>query len=111
MDEVVFLYVTAPDEAAASVIADALIGERLAACVNIIPAIRTVYRWRGAVERGAESVLIVKTIAAKAAGARAAIERLHPYKTPVIAAIGVDTAKSGAPFLEWIRTELAETIF
>lgn len=109
MDDIVFLYVTAPDEALATSIADTLVGERLAACVNIIPGVRSVYRWKGAVERGEEAAMIVKTTAATAAAARAAIARLHPYETPVIAAIGVDAANSGGPFLDWVRNELAET--
>ena len=109
MNEVVFLYVTAPDEAAAAAIAETLVGESLAACVNIFPRIRSVYRWKGAVERSGEAALIVKTTAAKAAAARSAIERAHPYETPVIAALGVDGVRSGAAFLDWIESELSET--
>lgn len=109
MDEVVFLYVTAPSEAADK-IAEALVAERLAACVNTYPGVRSVYRWKGAIERGVEASMIVKTTGAKAAATRAAIERLHPYETPVIAAIGIDAAKSGPAFLNWVRSELAETL-
>lgn len=109
MDDVVFLYVTAPSGTAPA-IAEALIGERLAACVNIAPRIQSIYRWNGAIERCEEASMIVKTTAAKAEQARDAIERLHPYKTPVIAAIAVDHAKSGGPFLDWIKNELTETL-
>ena len=86
------------------------VGERLAACVNIFPRIRSVYRWRGAVERGEEAAMIVKTTGAKVGPARAAIERLHPYETPVIAAIAIDAGMSGGAFADWVRTELTETI-
>lgn len=110
MDDIVFLYVTAPDETAATLIAEALVAERLAVCANIFPRIRSVYRWKGVVERGEEASLIIKTTAAKAAGARSAIERLHPNETPVIAAIAIDSANSGQAFLSWIRSELPETI-
>jgi periplasmic divalent cation tolerance protein len=109
MTEVVFFYVTAPDEASAAAIADALVSEGLAACVNIFPRIRSVYRWKGAVERGEEAALIVKTTIAKAAAARTALERAHPYETPVIAALGIDSDRSGAAFIDWISSELSET--
>lgn len=110
MDDIVFLYVTAPDEAVAAAIAEALVGDRLAACVTIVPRIRSIYRWNGIVERGAEASMIVKTTAAKAAAARASIEQRHPYVTPVIAAIAIDAAKSGQAFYTWIQSELAETV-
>ena len=109
MDEVIFLYVTAPDDAAAARIAETLVSERHAACVNIMPCVKSVYRWKGAIERGEETAMIVKTTSAKAASARALIERLHPYETPVIAAIAVDAARSGGAFLDWIANELGET--
>lgn len=108
MADVVFLYVTAPEDAAAAM-AETLVEARLAACVNIIPRIRSVYRWKGAVDRGEEAAMIVKTLAGTAGAARAAIERLHPYKTPVIAALGIDQEKSGDAFLNWVSSELSET--
>ncbi len=109
MDGVVFLYVTAPDEAAAAAMAEALVSEGLAACVNIMPRIRSVYRWKGAVERSEEAAMIVKSTQSLAKMARDRLEQLHPYETPVIAAISVNGAFSGHEFLGWVNSELAET--
>jgi periplasmic divalent cation tolerance protein len=110
MDQVVFLYVTAPDDEAASRIAGALVDARAAACVNILPRVRSVYRWNGAVERCEETGMIVKTTAARAGDARALIERLHPYDTPVIAALSIDAGNSGEKFVDWIKAAVLETL-
>lgn len=109
MDRVVFLYVTAPDDAAADAIASALVQDGFAACVNILPRIRSVYRWKGVVERAEETAMIVKTTAARAVAARGLIERLHPHETPAIAAITVSGELSGDKFLAWINAEISET--
>ncbi|MDZ7627088.1 MAG: divalent-cation tolerance protein CutA [Parvularculaceae bacterium] len=110
MDGVVFLYVTAPDDAVASGIAEKLVSGGLAVCVNILPRIRSVYRWKGAVERAEEAAMIVKTTVPHAAAARRLVERLHPYETPVIAAISIEGLHSGEKFLAWIDAELSETL-
>lgn len=103
MSEIVFLYCTAPDEATAGSLARTLIAERLAACVNIHASMRSVYRWEGAVEDGAETPMIVKTSAAKADAARDRILEDHPYDCPCVVAIDIRKAGSHAPFLEWIE--------
>ena len=110
MEPILFLYVTAPDDNAASRIAEALVEARAAACVNVLPRIRSVYRWNGAVERSEETAMIVKTTAAKSGDARALIERLHPYDTPVIAALPIDSGKSGEKFVAWISDAILETL-
>ncbi|HBK92885.1 MAG TPA: divalent-cation tolerance protein CutA [Parvularcula sp.] len=110
MGEVIFLYVTAPGEAAITAMADTLVTEGLAACVNILPRIRSVYRWKGAIERSEEAAMIVKTTEALADKARRRLEHLHPYETPVIAAFSVVAARSGGGFLNWMACELSETI-
>ncbi len=110
MEPIHFLYVTAPDEDTAARIAEALIAAKAAACVNIIPRIRSVYRWNGAVERSEESAMIVKTTTAKSSEARALIERLHPYDTPAIAALPIDAGKSGEKFVAWVKGAVLETL-
>lgn len=100
-----FLYVTAPDEAAAGKLADALVEARLAACVNIIPGMRSVYRWEGRIESASELVLIVKTTASAAPKARDLIRRLHPYEMPSIVAFDASSAGSNPDFLAWIASE------
>ncbi len=100
MKDVVFLYVTAPDPHTARAIAGSLIREKRAACVNILPEIRSIYEWEGRVEETTETPFLVKTVAAADAAAR--IADLHPYDTPCIAALAVDHAASSARFLDWI---------
>lgn len=110
MGPIVFLYVTAPDEAVASRIAETLVEARAAACVNILPLIRSVYRWDNVVERAEETAMIVKTSAARAVAARMLIEQIHPYETPAITAVPIDAEKSGEKFIAWIIREVTETL-
>jgi periplasmic divalent cation tolerance protein len=95
---------TVPDEAAARQIASALVEERLAACVNIVPGINSVYRWEGAVETAAELLLIIKTTAAVYMQLQERIRSLHPYELPEVIAIALD---QGLPeYLAWIKSSL-----
>ncbi|MBT8472544.1 MAG: divalent-cation tolerance protein CutA [Marinicaulis sp.] len=103
--EVVFLYVTAPDADVADQIAETVIADKCAACVNILPGMRSVYEWGGKVECAEECVLIVKTTAAAAPAARDAIINAHPFDTPCVAALPVDPAGSSTAFLDWICAE------
>lgn len=101
----ILLYVTWPDEASADVCAEALIAGRLAACVHILPAGRSVYRWRDAVARDAEHVMLVKTAADRADAARGAILARHPYELPCVIALPVTPEASHAAFLDWVASE------
>lgn len=69
---------------AADALAEALVTERLAACVNLIPGVRSVYVWQGEIVRDEEVTLLIKTTDAAIQAARARIEALHPYTTPEI---------------------------
>ena len=80
--EVVVCHCTCPDAEVAERIADALVAERLAACVNILPGLRSVYRWQGAVERADEVLLLVKTTPDRVATVAALVAALHPYELP-----------------------------
>jgi periplasmic divalent cation tolerance protein len=95
---------TVPDEAAAQRIASALVAEQLAACVNIVPGITSVYRWKGAIENATELLLIIKTTAAVYTRLQDRIRALHPYELPEVIAVSLD---QGLPdYLAWIRTSL-----
>ncbi|RIX48287.1 MAG: divalent-cation tolerance protein CutA [Rhodocyclales bacterium GT-UBC] len=94
-----------PDEACANAIALALVEDRLAACVNILPRVQSVYRWQGAVESASEIPLLIKTTTAGYPALEARLRELHPYEVPEIIALSVS---QGLPaYLNWV---VAETI-
>jgi len=92
--------VTAADEAQAAAIARALIEERLAACVNLIPNIRSIYRWREAVEDDREWLLLIKTTAAQYRKMERRILEMHSYETPEVIELAI--AGGSAPYLRWL---------
>lgn len=96
---------TCPDATCAERIADALVGERLAACVNILPGVRSVYRWQGRIERGAEVLMLAKTTPERADKLRQRIVALHPYELPEV--ILVETAGGLPAYLDWVAAETA----
>ena len=102
---VAFLYSTAPDADAAASLARALVEERLIACGNVLPGVRSVYRWEGEVADDAEAALVCKTTAAKADAAAARLAELHPYEVPAVTRF--DAAGGWPPFLAWVAGEVA----
>ncbi|RPI16694.1 MAG: divalent-cation tolerance protein CutA [Acidobacteriales bacterium] len=88
----------------AETIARALVEKRLAACVNILPGVRSIYRWCGAIEDGAEVLLLIKSRRNLFDELRAEIEKVHSYETPEVLALDV-TAVSAA-YLSWLDAEL-----
>lgn len=101
--DVVMIYTTFATVADAAAVGRRLVEERLAACVNILPAMHAIYRWKDAVEEADEAVMLVKTKAATAEAAAARIEKLHPYETPAVLVLPV--AGGSAPYLAWIAAE------
>lgn len=92
-----------PDAEAARMLAGRLVEERLAACVNILAACTSVYRWQGRVEAAQEVPLLIKTTAARYAALEAAIRAAHPYALPEIVALPIDR---GLPdYLAWVAAE------
>lgn len=91
---------TAADTAEAEKIARALVDRRLAACVNILPQIRSIYRWQGTVEDAAEILLVIKTTATHFSAVRDAIRELHSYDVPECIALPIT---DGSPdYLQWL---------
>lgn len=87
-------------------IARALVERRLAACVNVVPGLVSVYRWKGNVERDDERLLVIKTRRERLAPLREAIAELHPYELPELLALPVE---AGSPaYLEWLDASVAE---
>lgn len=92
-----------PDAEAARMLAGRLVEERLAACVNILAACTSIYRWQGRVEAAQEVPLLIKTTAARYAALEAAIRAAHPYALPEIVALPIDR---GLPdYLAWVAAE------
>lgn len=94
---------TLPDEESAAALAEYLIEQRVAACVNILASCRSIYRWQGAIERAAEVPLLIKTTQERYADLEAAILARHPYELPKIVAVPVGTGLTA--YLDWIAAE------
>jgi periplasmic divalent cation tolerance protein len=98
--EFVIVLTTLPLESDAEKFASLLVEEKLAACVNILPAMRSVYRWKDAIERSDERQLVIKTVRARVIDLEARIRQLHPYEVPEFVVLPID---SGSPaYLSWI---------
>ena len=107
MDRAVFVYTTYPSAVEAEKAGRALVHERHAACVNILPRMISVYRWEGAVERAEEAVMIVKTRASLAESVCAAVRAGHPYDTPAILVLPIESVDER--YFAWILAETAST--
>jgi len=92
---------TQPD---AEKVGRALVDERLAACVNIVPVVVSIYRWKGAVEQEGELLLVIKTMAARLDALKARLMELHPYELPEVVVIPI-VGGHGA-YLEWIAEQV-----
>jgi periplasmic divalent cation tolerance protein len=99
-EQFVIVLTTLPIESDAETFASHLVEERLAACVNILPAMRSVYRWKNAVERGDERQLLIKTSASRLAELEARIRTLHPYEVPEFVVLPI--AHGAASYLSWL---------
>jgi periplasmic divalent cation tolerance protein len=94
---------TCPDAASAQRIADALVDARLAACVNVLPGVRSTYRWQGEVERADEVLLLIKTTRDAFPALQSRLPGLHPYELPELLAVEA----AGLPAcLDWIAREV-----
>ncbi len=95
---------TAASGEEAARLAEMLVGAHLAACVQIMPEMESVYRWEGKIERQPEVLLLAKTTQAKFAELEREVRALHSYETPEI--IAVPVIAGSTPYLEWLRSTL-----
>ncbi|MBN9463611.1 MAG: divalent-cation tolerance protein CutA [Burkholderiales bacterium] len=102
-DALLLILSNVPDAATASRIAQVLVEERLAACVNILGACRSVYRWQGAIEHAEEVPLLVKTTRRRHAACRQRLKELHPYEVPEI--VTVSPAAVWPAYADWAIAE------
>ncbi|MBN8799666.1 MAG: divalent-cation tolerance protein CutA [Stenotrophomonas nitritireducens] len=100
------VFCTFPDAATAQALARLLVERRLAACVNLLPPMQSVYRWQGQVEQAEELQLLIKTTADRLEALTAALLQHHPYELPEILAV---SPSAGLPaYLDWIRAQTRE---
>ena len=103
-DEPIVVLLTAANGEEAVRLADMLIGAHLAACVQILPEMESVYRWEGKIERQPEILLLAKTTRSKFDELEREVRALHSYETPEIIALPV--VAGSAPYLAWLRASL-----
>ena len=105
-DQPIMLFMTAGSVDEANRLADMLVDKRLAACVQIMREMNSVFRWQGKVETQREVLLIAKTLSSKFAEIEREVVKLHSYETPEIVAVPL-SGGSGS-YLEWLRASVSE---
>ena len=103
--DALLVLVTTPDAAVAEHLGRTLVEERLAACVNIVPGLRSIYSWQGVVQDEAEVLCLVKTRRALFPVLRDRITALHPYEVPEV--LGISPVESSTPYLQWLLAATA----
>ncbi|MCF7991147.1 MAG: divalent-cation tolerance protein CutA [Thiohalocapsa sp.] len=101
-DTVYLTFCTCPDSTTAESLSEALVTEGLAACVNIVPGLVSVYRWQGKIEKDNECLLLIKTTEERVPELTARVRQLHPYDEPEVIAHPIVTGSDS--YLEWVRT-------
>src|SRR5215207_8865234 len=102
--DAIVVFMTAANGEEAARLADMLVGAHLAACVQILPEMESVYRWEGKIERQSEVLLLAKTTQSKFDELEREVRALHSYETPEIIAVPVTAGSS--PYLEWLNSSL-----
>ena len=90
----------------ATAFARVLVNDRLAACVNVLPAMTSLYRWKGALEEDREQQLVIKTTSDRVAAIEARFQELHPYELPEFIVL---SARASASYLAWLGESVAAT--
>jgi periplasmic divalent cation tolerance protein len=106
MEEHIVVLCTIPDEKTGLDMAEKLVAEKLAACVNLSGGLTSVYRWQEKIEKETESLLIIKTRRILFSALEERIISLHPYQVPEIIALPI--LKGHPPYLDWIRKETSQ---
>jgi periplasmic divalent cation tolerance protein len=95
---------TCPDKEIATTIAENIVAQHLAACINIIPGIKSIYHWQGNVESAEESLMLIKTHQQKLSSLQNTITTMHPYEVPEI--ISLDISNGLPKYLQWISSSM-----
>jgi periplasmic divalent cation tolerance protein len=104
MTDKIVVFTTCDSEEQAAVLARTLVEQHLAACVNILPRVRSVYRWKDKIEDSAEVLLVIKSRRDLFPALRSSIEKLHTYEVPELIALPV--VEGSEPYLAWLDREL-----
>ncbi|MBM1170775.1 divalent-cation tolerance protein CutA [Microvirga arabica] len=105
MDRPLLVYTTFPDVDIALSIGEGLVRDRLIACINVLPGMRSVYAWKGSIERSQEAVAILKTRKGLQDQVHRALKERHPYETPVV--LFIEPTGGDSATLEWLCGETA----
>ncbi len=103
MTDALLVFTTLPSAEKAAELAKALVEERLAACANLLPAIRSIYRWQGKLQDENEVLVLLKTRAEHLERLKLRILELHPYEVPEVLAVPVEAGYQ--PYLDWLAGE------
>jgi periplasmic divalent cation tolerance protein len=104
-DQVILALSTCPDDVAARQIAEALVTEGLATCVNRVAGVQSNYVWNGQLQNDSETLLMIKTTTVRIAELEARLKALHPYELPELLVLPV--AGGNEPYLDWVRQGVA----
>lgn len=105
-DDFVVVFVTVPNQDVAATLAKTLVEEKLVACVNILPGVRSIYAWQGKICDDAELLCVLKTRRSLFSTLRDRVVALHPYQVPEV--VGLPLVAGSAPYLAWLRQETRE---
>jgi periplasmic divalent cation tolerance protein len=106
MSEAIVVLMTAANADEARRIADHLVNKKLAACVQILPEIESVYRWKGEVQHDKEVLILAKTTAAKFEKLESAVRAKHSYETPEI--VAVPASNVSVPYFDWLIAQVSD---
>jgi periplasmic divalent cation tolerance protein len=106
MNGELIIFVTASGAEEAAKMAEAVVEERLAACVNIVGGVESIYRWEGKVTRDREVLMIIKSTSERYAELERRIKELHSYTTPEVVAFEIE--RGSQPYLDWLRDSTAK---
>ena len=105
MNHELVVFVTTSNNEQAAILADIIVSERLAGCVNIVPAIESIYLWEGKVTRDSEALMIIKTTDERYPELERRVNELHSYSTPEVVAVRIE--RGSEQYLSWLRDSTA----
>lgn len=106
MSEAHVILCTCPDEDTAGRLASGLVENQLAACVNILPGIRSIYRWQGTVSDDSETLMVIKSLASRSGEIESWLLENHPYDVPEVVAISAERVSKD--YLAWIEASVGK---